>query len=597
MGKIYTPVLSIIIIVLAAGTVQAAMLDPNEQSFNGQTREEMFSNLMDTLTSDDRVVTSFDDKMWVPWHSSSSQCTMETLKKGEGCNAHVDWEHNCMVTDEFSQMGILAAMDDNQQQMNQFYNTVHDIQSTFGELPAWRVYRNGNTIEACKEGINGNCDTASDASARIIIALYTAADNPEFTNGEHKEQYRAKATKLAYDMVEHEILEECKPSSLGQGDICYWLASGSHAKRGGMSSNSFTYTGYFGDAIIAMLQACGQTGDTKFCEVADDLTLNYLEAAKFNGNDFSTPPGRSFRWVNLDGIPRAECSQVCYPPMWDDADASRAIGMCQANYYADQIGWKLPLLEQYCDVWAERHMTSPYKAPMQYDPAGNAMNNFNSGYHPQGLQALFQAGGPTPELFSTTLDSALKHYTPNTNTWNYEQCFGLYNKAFALRALGFGLGRDEASFMSLGSDVERPSEPSGPISIPETGGNNEEPTQPEEPPEEQEQPEQPTQPEEQEEPTPPSTAAPPQLSNEGDKNLEIAIKPWYPKDNHYVFVCDAIGMEPTSIDWFFGDGDKQQHSNNEDVYHVYDSPGTYDVRCIARDDTRTWSTNAQINVA
>jgi hypothetical protein len=365
------------------------------------------------------------------------------LQHGDNCNSGqtIDFTHNCMVTDEFSQVGVLVGMGNSEMQMDEFYNTVRAIKSGFGNIPAWRVYRNGDVIEQCKQGINDNCDTASDATARIIISLFSASKNPSFSDGA-KQRYHDLASALSNDMVTYEVKDQCLPTKFGT--VCHWLAAGSRAAQGGIASTDFGYTGYYPDAIIAMLAACKQTGDSNYCGIAKDFALNYLQASNFDGSHFTTPPGRSFKWTLINGQPKAECTNTCSPVEWDSADAPRALGLCQANYYADQIGVDIGL-NSYCKMWGERYMGNPNLAPIQFQPDGTQVS-FQSGYFAQGLQALFQSGGNNPSLFVPTLDNALSHYSTSTGTWDHSACFGVYTQAFAVRALGFGIGRDETVF-------------------------------------------------------------------------------------------------------------------------------------------------------
>ena len=409
------------------------------------------------------------DKLWVPWYGTSSSCTVNDLKSGSSCNSGetIDMSHNCMVTDEFSQVGILVAMGQNQQRMDQFFNTVNAIPSTSGQIPAWRVYRSGTSIEPCRSGINGNCDTASDATARIIIALFAASNNSYFANQAQKTRYHELAKNLSAQMVAYETLYSCKPSSLGHGQICYWLAAGAGAKSGGFASTDFAYTGYYPDAIIAMLQACAQTGNATYCAVAGNFTLNYLEASKWTGQSFRVPPGRSFKWVNTSGIPAPSCTNTCNPDQWDGADAPRALGMCQANYYAARVGITLPGLQSYCTQWGNLYMNNPNSAPYQYYADGQNSVSSQSGYFAQGMQALFQSGGHNAALFAPTLDNALSRYSTSRRTFDNQACFGVYTQAFAIRALGFGIGRDEASFPLFAAATVAPpaSPPPAPSSI------------------------------------------------------------------------------------------------------------------------------------
>ena len=432
----------------------AQLLSENDAGFNGETRGSNYDTLLSALSGNNNVVTSINNQfLWVPWYKTSSSCLQSDLQSGNNCNSGqtIDSTHNCMVTDEFSQVGILLSMSKDQQKMTQFYNTVKSINSTFGALPAWRVYDNGGTIEACKPGIDGNCDTASDGTARIIIALFTASKNPYLTDAAAKANYASLAKQMSDDFLKYEVDQTCRPSSLGNlgagaNQICYWMAGGSQVKKGGIASSDYAYTGYFADGTIAMLAAYSATGNTTYLDAAKNIELNYLQAANFDGNTFSAPPGKSFKWaVDASGVPRAQCTNTCSPVIWDMMDASRAAGMCQANYYAHSMGVTLPGLDQYCNLWGSKYMNDPNSAPIQFTPSGSAGTS-QSGFFAQGLEALFQSGGPNPLLFQPTLDSALKHYNPTLKTFDNTACFGVYTQAFAVRALGMGIGRDALAF-------------------------------------------------------------------------------------------------------------------------------------------------------
>jgi hypothetical protein len=436
-----------IFFVLLVSFSEAALLSPADAGFGGQTRSANYEELVGGLFANGNVTTTIGDKLWVPWFGTSSSCVASDLKSGSSCNSGetIDFAHNCMVTDEFSQVGILVSMGNDQDRMDQFFNTVNAINSSFGRIPAWRVYRDGTSIEQCRSGINGNCDTASDATARIIIALYTASDSAYFTDSAQKTRYEQLATNLSRAMLQYETVQSCKPSNQGYGSICYWLAAGSQSKNGGMGGTDFGYTGYYADAVIAMLQACSHTGDMTFCAVAGNFTLNYLQAANFDGSSFTAPPGRSFKWINTDTMPEAECTNTCNPDRWDSADATRAFGMCHALYYAQQMNVDLPRLAAYCAAWKNRHMTSATSVVLQYNPDGSAASSAQSGYYAQGLQALHLSGSNNG-MFEQTLDSALGHYSTSKRTFDNNACFGVYTQAFAVRALGVGIGRDAASF-------------------------------------------------------------------------------------------------------------------------------------------------------
>jgi hypothetical protein len=439
-------------VLLMVTAASAALMDPGETGFSGQSRSANYDELLNAFYSNDKVIQTIDgNKMWVPWYKTSSGSAVSDLQNGNNCNSGqtIDYNHNCMVTDEFSQVGIIVAMGKDQARMDQFYNTVVATKSTFGNIPAWRLYRDGSTIYACKEGINGNCDTASDATARIIIALYTAGRNDNFGDANQKAKYMDLAKRLSDDMLTYEIDQTCKPTRYGT--VCHWLAGGSQVKRGGFASNGYAYTGYYADAVIAMLQAYAATDDVKYYNAAKDITLNYLQAAKFDGSKFTAPPGKAFKWtIDSSGQPQAECTHDC--PSWDGFDAPRALGMCQANYYAKEMGLTLPNLQSYCDLLNAKHMGNPTSAPIQFSPDGSATVSSQSGVWAQGLQSLHYAGVNQAQ-FKTAVSSAVNHYSPATKTFDYAPSIGVYTQSLAVRSFGMGIGRDANSFKRTGNSI------------------------------------------------------------------------------------------------------------------------------------------------
>lgn len=456
---------SLLFVFLLTGFASAQpLLSPDESLLWGQTLEQNYQSLLDTLNANPNVVTTVDGALWVPWFSSSSSCQISDLRKGNSCNSGqaIDFQHHCMVSDELSQVAILVSMDDESTRMNQLLKTLDITKSNNGVLPSWRVYRDGNTIEPCRAGINANCDTASDATARFIIALFTASQNPAFSQSERVE-YESRAREMSEDFLTYEVINDCRPSSLGHGDICFWLAAGSGARSGGLESWQFAYTGYYADAIIAMLQACAITEDDRYCHVAGNFTLNYLQAAYPPGTSiadgFRVPPGKSFKWdASSSDIPIPYCTDTCYPAMWDNSDAPRAFGMCQAQYYSDLVGVELPHLAQYCAVWKQEHLLEPNRAMVQYFPDGSGASKIQSGYLAQGLQSFVLLGTKDVTLLTPTLVSALKHYIPSKKTWDYTACFGVYNQAFPMRALATSIGLDEQAFPPISKITEPPVE-------------------------------------------------------------------------------------------------------------------------------------------
>lgn len=380
-----------------------------------------YDDVLDIFYANPATTDVVNGGLWVPWYASSSSCAVDDLHQGSSCDGGevIDLTHNCMVTDEFSQVAIWTAYGGNQTRMDQVVTTIREINSSFGVLPAWRVYRSGQAIEACRAGIDGNCDTASDATARFIIALSVAGN------------YQELEAELASDMVRYEVLNVCHETPFGQ--VCHWLASGSQAKRGGMSSTDFGYTGYYADAALAMFRACQDTGNQTFCAVGRDFQLNYLQAAAFDGSHFTVPPGKSFKWTNLASQPIAVCTNTCSPVQWDYDDAARALGFCGVYGYGVQHNISMPVaVGTYCALWLSAHMEDPSAVPLQYAPDGTASTP-QSGYWAQGLAAMFYDGWQESAR-AAALDASLGHFTGSS--FDNAACFGVYRQSPVMRMYG-----------------------------------------------------------------------------------------------------------------------------------------------------------------
>lgn len=393
----------------------------------------------------------------VPWMDSSTSCAQSNLQSGGNCNIGTPTFSGgyCVVSDEQSVAAINAAGSNNQTLFQQHYEFIRQTNASYGQLPAWKVLVNetAGTLRQCDSRTNSNCDVASDADARYILALYTAANNTQFTNATQTTLYQQLAANLSRDFVTNDLVYDCRNSTIFDGTICWWLAAGGGAQDGGLTGSYFTYTGYFGDAIDAMLKSCGQTRNVTYCHVAANLTLNVLEASKWNGSGFRAPPGKAFHWTNTTVItaPVPSCDNTCSPDQWDSVDAPRLYSLCLAQYHAVQMGWSLPNLTTYCAQWNSRHLTTYNSAPMQFYQNGSASAGPLGSFFAQGLQS--QAMTYTNATnYTDTLRDAISHYT-TTNNWDYTACFGVYNQGPVMRSLATGIGRDAASYANIATLV------------------------------------------------------------------------------------------------------------------------------------------------
>jgi PKD repeat protein len=75
----------------------------------------------------------------------------------------------------------------------------------------------------------------------------------------------------------------------------------------------------------------------------------------------------------------------------------------------------------------------------------------------------------------------------------------------------------------------------------------------------------------------------------------LSIAPWFPQGRNYIFVCDPT-FEATSFTWYFGDGQMQLNSANDDVFHTYANAGEYLVSCTATDGNNTGSDTLAVTI-
>lgn len=423
------------------------LLNASEIGFNSQNRSNNYDELVDSLYANGNVTQVISSQLWVPWYTSSTACGVSDLKSGADCSIGTpNMTLNCMVSDEFSEVGIMVSMSANQTRMEQFKNTVVAINSSHGQIPAWKLYRNNTLIRTCIPSFNSNCDTASDATARIIIALFNGANNTFFTNQTQKTGYFDLGKNITRDMLLYEVKNECHDSHLGLGQICYWLGGGYNVTQSGIGSTDFGFTSYYPDAIMAFYQACVNTGNATYCAVAGNLTLNYLQAAYPPGTNWSTsgfraPPGKSFNWANTSTIPYANCTSSCSPIAWGSVDEPRALQMCELNYWTRRISMNTTALETYCRNLGNQHFNATASTPLSFYPNGTNSSAYVNSFFAQGLASLHQMGGHDQTKYSPTLDSALGHYSSGTRTWDSTSCFGVYDQSRPVRSLGEGIGR------------------------------------------------------------------------------------------------------------------------------------------------------------
>lgn len=420
-----------------------SLVDPDSIGFAGETRAENHARLLRAWWDNTSIIQriSNDTRAWVPWYSTSSSCNVTDLHAGI-CNppGGVAADRNCMVSDEFSQVLLATAQgkSESESRVQKLVATLQAIAGNYGSLPAWIVTRTGDTL------IFSDRNSASDADARIVLALYIAARSPYFS-ATARASFRTLADPMAADFLQHDFRDEPHAGRNGI-QIRYWLASGGAQADSGLASNNFGHAGYYGDAVIALLAAYHMTGTLSYRNAAIDTVNSYLLAANFNGSSFSVPPF-AFKFNLAFTPPRAECTEQCNDSAWDYADAPRAVSICKARHYAALAGVSLPAdLDTYCNAWMNSGGINSTQYQPRYRYNGTPFSAPVNGTYENGLGLSLDF--PNAASLTMRLDTYRDHYQPNGGqaVWWSEQCHGVYRNAFHTTNLGSAIGRDRPPF-------------------------------------------------------------------------------------------------------------------------------------------------------
>lgn len=413
---------------------------------NDQCYEEMINNLYSSQFNSTKNIGGL---LSVPWFNRDDFCDNAHLQTfaGQPFTPNISTAYY-EVTDQLSEVGHVSCNSKQENKCRQFKDTITNMTVNKGSLPGWRCVNNQTKgsitpADCARTSVNGNNDTASDANARTAIAYFNGANNTFFTNTTFKIELLNAGLQILTDMYHYEIVHQCHNSTLaflGSPQICEWGAAGANSASGGLASTDFGYTGYYQDLTLAFVLGCQY--NSTYCAVAANMTLNYLEAAKFNGTALTMPPGRSFSWITAaNDTKNASCTNTCSPTIFDGADAIRAMQWGETLYFALQRGINLPGIQTYMNLWVAAYIgTANNTVVLQYYPNSTAAAASQSGYLAQGLQASGISYNDS-NLFRQVLYYALHHYNSGQKTWDYASCFGVYGQTIAMRAFALGLGR------------------------------------------------------------------------------------------------------------------------------------------------------------
>ncbi|HYN23031.1 MAG TPA: hypothetical protein VE078_18880, partial [Thermoanaerobaculia bacterium] len=176
-------------------------------------------------------------------------------------------------------------------------------------------------------------DTATDVTARVALAYFQAAKNPNFPQA-WKDIYLQKGIDLAYLHLEVEYVSslpgQCFPSAVTGRLLCHWIGGGGNTSAHGVDSIEM-WIGYHQDVVRLLLAALEVTRDLEFLDRANEVIDQWLIASTFSGSGPLSVGRKTFRWdINVSPMqPKPGDPWFWDPahPAWDDSDAPRALWM------------------------------------------------------------------------------------------------------------------------------------------------------------------------------------------------------------------------------------------------------------------------------
>lgn len=436
------------------------ILSPDSPGKNGQTRLQNFYTLVDNLYSPGfnttkRILINGKYHQVPPWFNSSTQCAASNLKNGsDAINpplASPSFTNFLVVSDELSELALVTSLANRDDRMMEIHNTVEAMESTaYPGLPCWIAEVNGSSI-TCRSQ-----DTASDATARIGLAYYQAANNPEFPPASQA-IYRAAGDALAARHLDVEYATGCYTSPVTGNLLCDWIAGGGNTASGPVG-NLTMWIGYHQDIVRFLLAAYESTGSSVYAERAEDVVDQWLNASTFNGTDLTF--GRfNFSWnTGVSPIAPKPGKQYFWDQgrAWDDADAPRALWMGDVLRAVSLATAGAPLSSTYTELyqWVQLVLNNGSQTAttscIQYNQNGSwVTGNCGTDYYYNGLGAgLHTYHSTATATLDDKIDTALAQFgwTSTKKTWNNADCFGIYRGIRPVKALASAIGLDATTY-------------------------------------------------------------------------------------------------------------------------------------------------------
>lgn len=438
------------------------LVDPHDQDSRGQEFLDDFYTLLTDLThqgvdeTDQYAVHELmiDGRLFVtaPWFTSSTSCTgdpgalHDRIGDGPILIANPTLEHYLMVSDELSELAWVVSLGKDESLMSAIDRTVLAMSSsTYPGMPCWIAEVQESTSPPTIRCVSE--DTATDATVRLGLAYYNAANNPYFSAGARR-LFRARGDALAERHLEVEYLHETHTSGVTGRTMDDWVAGGGNTAQ---SLDGFEmFIGYHQDVALFLLAAYVSTGNSVYLDRAADVVDQWLSASSFDGVHLSFG-AKKFRWIfNGSG----ELVPEAIEP-WDVYDAPRSLWMGHVLRAYELATGGAPFTAPYASLstWVQLLLASGTQSPtescIEYAPDGTAIGNCGTDYYYHGLAMgllTFHNLSWLQTKLEATLSDEKYGWGQVGKYWNYTPCFGIYTGVRPLKALASAVGLDAATY-------------------------------------------------------------------------------------------------------------------------------------------------------
>ena len=364
------------------------IVSPSADGADGQCLLENFYTLVGDLTHSaamKRVSIGGESYLVPPWYDTpegqadNQKCIQKNLHTAPNL-PNPTYGEFAIVSDQISELALVIALSDDPTAMVEIDRTITAMNSSVATpIPCWVAKVTTSPAEiTCL-----SADTATDATVRIGLAYYHAANNPHFSATD-RQNYLTRANELADLHLSHEYVDGagCFQSEVTDRWMCSWIAGGLDAAQHGLSGLKM-WIGYHQDVANFLLAAYHATGIEEYRLRAEDVIDQWLMASEFDGTNLTF--GRlAFKW-EVDGDTLRPVRDPDAPEdwywwedgrAWDVEDAPRALWMGHVLRANDLLTQSVPLSGPIASLvdWSELVLAGETQKPatscVQYNRDG-----------------------------------------------------------------------------------------------------------------------------------------------------------------------------------------------------------------------------------